>query len=362
MHPQLYKLVIRPLLFRMDAEDAHNAVHRLLKSYGPLLQFTAPDSPINLRRQFRGTHLRNPIGLAAGFDKNADLVHVLGHLGFGFAEVGSITAQARSGNEKPRLFRLPDDNAIINRMGLNGQGAEGVCKKLSSARFSLPIGVNIAKTNDPAIVGDTAIEDILTSFRYARSLPIMYITVNASCPNAKGGVVSEVQMLSTMMDELSKENQSGVPIFLKLSSDSTPAFIEEVVDAARRYRLHGFVCSNTTTSREQLLTATNTVTAIGAGGLSGQPLKKRALTLCALTNSLKGPDQIIIGCGGISSGQDAFDFIMAGASFVQLYTAMVYQGPGVVAKIANELSTLLAREHISIPGEAKPLIQQHSAN
>jgi dihydroorotate dehydrogenase len=345
MNSYVYEQILRPLLFNLDPEEAHNLVHGNLKKYGSLLGLFKPSSPSNLRSDFRSTVLANPVGLAAGFDKNGDLVHVLDNLGFGFAEVGSITAQAKSGNPKPRLFRLPTDEAVINRMGLNGQGAERVCEKLSTAKFSLPIGVNIAKTNDPSITGDAAIEDMITSFRFARKLPVMYISLNVSCPNAKGGVVSESEALSTLLAELQKENTDGIPLILKLSPDSQAQFLEEVVAAARAHGVYGFICGNTSTARDCLTAAgQGAADAIGAGGLSGKPIKSRALALCARVNELKDDSQIIVGCGGISSGADAYEFMSNGASFVQLYTALVYQGPGVVARINNELSRILQKE------------------
>lgn len=344
MNSHLYAQIVRPLLFNMDPEEAHNLVHSNLKQYGSLLQLFKPKAPGNLSSHFRANALANPVGLAAGFDKNADLVHVLDNLGFGFAEVGSITAQAKAGNPKPRLFRLPQDEAVINRMGLNGQGAERVCEKLSNAHISLPIGINIAKTNDPAIAGDAAIEDMVTSFRFARNLPVMYISLNVSCPNAKGGVVSESKALSLLLGEIQKNNEKGIPILLKLSPDSTPDFLEEVVEAAKQHGVSGFICGNTSTSRDCLTTAARDLDAIGNGGLSGKPIKPLALALCAKVNSLKADSQIIIGCGGISSGADAYEFMANGASLVQLYTALVYQGPGVVAQINSELSELMQKQ------------------
>lgn len=341
----LYRNVIRPMLFNMDPEEAHKLVHDLLKKSEPVLGLLGqPPQHKNLATKFCGTAITNPIGLAAGFDKNADLLNVLGKLGFGFAEVGSITAQARSGNPKPRLFRLPDDEAIINRMGLNGIGADAVCQRLASANFSLPVGINIAKTNDPSITGDLAIEDILHSFRCARDLPITHVTLNVSCPNTKEGAVCETKFVSSLLEEVSKSNAAKVPVFLKLSTDSSDDFICSVVELAKLYGIAGFVCANTTNSRDNLTTDKRDIESIGAGGLSGAPLKKRALKLCERVNFLRSETQVIIGCGGISSGRDAYEFMQAGASVVQLYSGMVFHGPGLPNRIAKELSAILTTE------------------
>ncbi len=340
-----YKTLIRPLLFQMDPEQAHVLVHWLLKKFGKIAPLVGGGSysylGTDLSCDLFGHSLSNPIGLAAGFDKNGELVEVLGGMGFGFAEIGSVCARATKGNPKPRLFRLPEDEAAINRLGLNGHGADVVAERLQNARFSLPIGLNIAKTNDPAIAGDAAVADMIYTFNKIRSLPVTYVTVNASCPNTKEGIVSEGEHMRLLMSELQKFNSTKIPILVKLSPDSTSEFIESIVDAAATFKIAGFVCGNTTVSRDLLKTSVEEISKIGAGGLSGVPLKEKALQLCRTVAGKKKDWQVIIGCGGIFTGKDAFDFITAGASFLEVYTGLIYRGPELPRLICQELSDIL---------------------
>lgn len=347
-----YQKLIRPLLFQMDPEQAHVLVHSLLKSYGKILAKTNSGlvyDGTDLSCELFGRQLANPIGLAAGFDKNGELTEVLGALGFGFAEIGSVCARATSGNPKPRLFRLPEDNAAINRLGLNGHGADAVYQRLLEVKYSLPIGLNIAKTNDPAITGDAAVADMIYTFNKIRGLPITYVTVNASCPNTKEGIVTEGDQMRLLMSELQKFNSTKVPILIKLSPDSTQEFIEQIVDAAATYKIAGFVCGNTTTARDNLKTNPERIKEIGMGGLSGAPLKEKAIKLCHSVNARKKDWQIIIGCGGISSGQDAFDFMTAGASLLEIYTGLIYKGPSLPRDICRELSAILKQKTLDKP-------------
>jgi dihydroorotate dehydrogenase len=256
-------------------------------------------------------------------------------------EVGSVCAQATQGNPKPRLFRLPDDDAVINRLGLNGEGAEAVAARLAKAKFALPTGLNIAKTNLPEIQGDRAIEDVVTSFEHVKQLPLAYVAFNASCPNTHEGILSERQQLSDIMREVQNKNSARLPIFVKMSPDSSDELIADIVEIAVQNSLAGFICGNTSTSREGLQTKSSRITEIGNGGLSGKPLKQRALSLVRRVAKTKLSNQQIIACGGISSGQDAYEFIEAGATALQLYTALVYHGPTVVARINRELSQLI---------------------
>lgn len=340
----IYEQILRPLLFNLDSEDAHNFTQRIAKLLSPALPlvsgaYTYQDT--DLACDLFETRLKNPIGLAAGFDKNGKLVSILGQVGFGFAEIGSVCAKPCAGNPKPRLFRLPADQALINRLGLNGEGVEAIFHRLSQSKLSLPIGINIAKTNDPQIKGDGAIEDILTTFKTVQALPLVYIAINASCPNTKEGIVDEVKFLDTLFAEAQKLNAKNLPVLVKLSPDSTDSFVEEVVRIASGHNLKGFICGNTSTRRDILLTPAKTVENIGMGGLSGAPLKALNLILCRKVAKLKDAEQIVIACGGINSGQDVYDYKLAGASFFQLYTGLVYHGPQLVKQINQELSELL---------------------
>lgn len=343
----MYESLIRPALFKMDPERAHDLVHKLvpLLALSPFrFEFQSP----NLSTKLSGTVLKNPVGLAAGFDKNGRFVEVADRLGFGFVEVGSVCARATGGNPKPRLFRLPSDEAVINRLGLNGEGAETVASRLGSARFALPTGLNIAKTNLPEVQGDKAIEDVLTTFDYVKALPLAYVAFNASCPNTHEGIINERQQLNDIMSEVQNKNDAGLPIFVKMSPDSSEQLVSDILAMASAHGLAGFICGNTSVGRDGLKTSASRIAEIGNGGLSGKPLKPKALALVQRVAKLKLRDQQIIACGGISSGRDAFDFIEAGATAVQLYTALVYHGPAVVAQINRELSSFLS-ERKNVP-------------
>lgn len=347
----IYHWLVRPLLFQLDPETAHHAAHLAARALAPvwpilsgLLTFRSPELQVTMA----GIPLANPVGLAAGFDKNGALVEVLGYFGFGYAEIGSVTACASPGNPRPRLFRLPADQALVNRMGLNGDGAEVIARRLAASRFSIPVGLNIAKTNDPAITGDRAVQDILTSFAHVKDLPVSYITVNASCPNTREGRLAEKGELSAVFAEMQKENRRGLPIFVKLSPDSSAELLGDIVEAAHRFGLAGFVCGNTTTASRSLKTSPAEIERIGPGGLSGPPLKDPALSLVRRVYRLKGKDQIIIAVGGISSGADAYEFILNGATAVQLYTALVYRGPSLPQAICQELVQLLQRDGLTL--------------
>ncbi len=347
----IYGWLLRPILFQMDPEEAHHFSQRAaltLSAGWPLaagfFQYQAKDLEVRLA----GVRLDNPVGLAAGFDKNGVLVGMLGHVGFGFAEVGSATARPSAGNPRPRLFRLASDEALINRLGLNGDGAEVIARRLAGSRFTLPVGLNISKTNDPSITGDKAVEDILFTFAKVRDLPVAYVTVNASCPNTKEGILAEKEGLSAILDGMQKQNQRRLPIFVKLSPDSSEQLLEDLVDSARRFGVAGFVCGNTTVTRGGLVAPAGEVEKAGPGGLSGPPLRPLALNLCRCVYRLKSPDQQIIAVGGIASGQHAYDFIRNGAVALQIYTALVYHGPSLPRRICTELSALLKRDGLTI--------------
>jgi dihydroorotate dehydrogenase len=346
-----YEDLLRPLLFRLDPEDAHNLVHQLLGMFGgvlPALQYKY--SGKDLRTEIAGREISNPIGLAAGFDKNAHLVGLLGHLGFGFAEIGSITAKPSEGNPRPRLFRLPDDRALINRLGLNGDGAKVVAQRLadSASTYSLPIAVNIAKTHDPSIAGQQAVEDLVFSFNAIKDLNILYVAINASCPNTREGCMKEKAELSAVVDEIQKANVRKTPVFIKVSPDSSESLIDDIVELGTTHGVAGYICGNTTTTRESLNTNSNTIVGIGNGGLSGPPLKSLALRTCRRFALAKTANQQIIAVGGIASGADAYQFIRAGATAIQIYTALIYRGPSLVRIICQELSQLLQKDGITL--------------
>ncbi len=347
----LYQGLLRPLFFKLDCETAHHLAHLagvLAGPVWPVLSGFFTYSGDDLKQNLAGVELANPVGLAAGFDKNGLLAPSLGSLGFGFAEIGSVTARASKGNPKPRCFRLPADEALINRMGLNGDGADVVAARLVRCRFSLPLGINIAKTNDPDIQGDAAVEDILYTYRQVRDLPVSFLTINTSCPNTTDGIMEETRELAIILHEIAKDSGRRLPVFVKLSPDSTPQLIEDIVACASETGVAGLICGNTTVSRAGLITDGAALSRIGNGGLSGRPLKPLALALVRAVFKLKTAEQVIVACGGISSGDDAYDFVRAGANAVQLYTGLVYQGPTLPRDINSQLSRLLKRDKITL--------------
>jgi len=345
-----YKDFLRPILFQLEPETAHDFMLELVglaKPAIPLFPEASVGEAPELKTTIAGQQLANPIGLAAGFDKNAHLIELMQRLGFGFIEIGSITARATSGNPRPRLFRLPEDNALINRLGLNGDGAQTVAQRLVK-QFDLPIAVNIAKTNDPTIVGKDAVEDMAQSFNCIKNLPLAYVALNVSCPNTPEGILESSRDFRMLLERISAENTMRKPIFIKLSPDSNEGFLEKIAETSNELGVSGYICGNTSTAREPLVTSKDVVTKIGNGGLSGPPIRSKALALCQAMYRLKEPGQELIGCGGVTTGEDAYKFIKAGANAVQIYTSIVYRGPYTAAKISRELIACLKKDRTTV--------------
>ncbi len=304
-----------------------------------------------LRQSLWGLDFANPVGLAAGFDKNAEFVRFWAALGFGFAEVGSVTAQPSAGNPKPRAFRLPEDRALVNRMGLNNDGALAVTARLGTTKRTLPLGINLAKTHDPAILGDAATEDFLHSFRHLAPLAD-YVALNVSCPNTAEGRTFEAPdafdgLLAAVM-ALRADLALAVPVLVKLSPPPAVAFdpgpVDELIDLALGHGVAGFVATNTAADRAGLTTKTTRLEEIGRGGLSGAPLAERATALVRHLYRRTEGRVPIIGVGGVDSAEAAYRKIRAGASLVEVYTGMVFEGPGLVARINRGLVRLLERD------------------
>ncbi len=329
----MYK-IIRPILFQLDPEKAHEAAIWLGKSL-----WSRPFSWLYhyehecLRTNVCGIDFTNPVGLAAGFDKNAELVDFLPALGFGFLEVGSVTAKPSAGNPRPRLFRIPAEEALVNKMGLNNIGAGEMLGRLQGRKFSFPLGINIAKTNDSTIMGDKAIEDMCYTIQ--KISPVAdYITLNISCPNTKDGKTCED---SDQLEELLAAITPGKPLFIKISPTLSYKMLDGILSVAENYGVNGYVLSNTITHSD--------------GGLSGKPLREKATKIIQYVYShLDHPT--IIGVGGIFSAEDAYEKIKAGASLIQVYTGLIYEGPGLVKKIKKGLVTLLERDGFSSVREA----------
>lgn len=319
-------------MFRIDPERIHHIISVLIRMAGnnpvtryPIAKVFGVDDPV-LRQRVFGVDFPAPIGLAAGFDKSASAVNAWGQLGFGYAEVGTITGQAQPGNPQPRLFRLPADHALINRMGFNNPGAEQAAIHLTRPRLgpvSVPIGANIGKTKIVPV--DDAVDD------YRRSAHLLgpladFVVVNVSSPNTPGlrdlqAVDSLRPILTAVLEEVS------VPVLVKIAPDLADEDIDAVADLAVDLGLAGIVATNTTISRTGLRTPAAEVEGMGAGGLSGAPLTDRSLEVLARLYSRVGGRIALVGVGGIETVDDAWARICAGADLLQVYTGFIYGGP-----------------------------------
>jgi len=334
----LYPLV-RPLAFALDAERAHRLTIRALKLL-PAGEPAPQDSRLGIR--VAGLDFPNPVGLAAGFDKDAEVHGQMLGFGFGFVEVGTLTPRPQPGNPKPRLFRLAGDRAVINRMGFNNRGFGAAQSRLERRRGL--VGVNVGASKDSSDrVGDYA-AGVREMAPFAA-----YLTVNISSPNTPGlrGLQDE-GALRELLAAVGEARDTGVPLFLKVAPDLEPHEIEGIARAAIEGGMQALIVGNTTLSRPPL----RSKRAGEAGGLSGAPLKDLALRRLKDFRSATGGALPLIAAGGIENGVDAYARIRAGASLVQLYTALVYQGPGLAKAIAGELRTLLSRDGFATLGEA----------
>lgn len=346
----MYQL-LRFFFFLLDAEQAHytamNALRWLcsIPFFRKLLQvkFACTTQPVV---SVWGLAFRNPVGLAAGFDKNASYLRELETLGFGFIEIGTVTPLPQTGNEKPRLFRLPKDKALINRMGFNNEGVEAVKRRLlqwqqQQAATKLPrmlIGGNIGKNK--ITPNEDAWKDYEICFKELYPY-VDYFVVNVSSPNTPGlRALQEKDALRTILTHLQTLRSQQLiqkPLLLKIAPDLTEAQLNDVADLALEIKLDGLVAANTTISRGGLTTAVTTVTAMGAGGLSGLPLRNRSTEVIRYLHQRTAGTLPIIGSGGIFTAADAREKMQAGASLVQVWTGFIYEGPAIANKICNGL-------------------------
>ena len=307
-----------------------------------------------LRVSLWGHTFSNPIGLAAGMDKNAKLIDFWPTLGFGFAEVGSVTYRPSRGNPRPRAFRLEEDEALINRMGLNNQGAEKVALRIGDRGMyhPFPLGINLAKTHDPTIVGQDAIDDYAESFRLLAP-SANYVALNISCPNTSEGKTFEdpesLDRLLVAIDEVRKEVNQRVPILVKLSPPLSDRVVfdsltDELIGVCKSHGVNGLIATNTASNRDELSTPTDVIERIGPGGLSGKPIERRSTRLVRYLYEKTDGVIPIIGVGGVDSGASAYEKIKAGATLVQLYTGLVYHGPGLIRTIKQQLVELLRED------------------
>jgi dihydroorotate dehydrogenase len=360
----LYKSIIRSILFRLPAESAHEYALRSLSlglsgvTVRGIISRRFRSEPFGKLQRF-GLQFFNPIGLAAGFDKNGTAVQALAALGFGFIEAGSVTSAAQPGNPRPRLFRLPQDRALINRAGFNNCGAAQLAENIRGDRPDCVLGVNIGKSRDVPI--EDAITDYLASFKAIYGVAD-YIAINVSSPNTPN--LRELQrpgMLADLLQNLQERNaelgrQQSLaqprPLLLKIAPDLTESEVESIVEVAMEAKIAGIIATNTTVSREGLRTAQAEVESYGEGGLSGAPLQNRSNEVISLIYRLTRGTLPIIGVGGVFTAEDAWKKICVGASLIQLYTGFIYEGPGVARRINEGLVAILRREGFNSLDEA----------
>src|SRR4051812_10749517 len=340
----LYPL-LRPLAFALDAERAHRATIAALKLMPPRRP-ADPDPMLAIR--VAGLDFPNPVGLAAGFDKDAEVFAPMLGFGFGFVEIGTLTPRPQAGNARPRLFRLAKDEAVINRMGFNNRGLEPARRRLEGRGRGTIVGVNIGANKDSAGSG-AAIADYAVGVR-TMSEVADYLTVNISSPNTPGlrGLQDKDALAELLAAVMEARGGSGPPLFLKIAPDLDEAAIEDIAEVALRASIDGLIVANTTIARPPLRSRHREE----SGGLSGAPLKRLALERLRDVRRATQGKLPLIAAGGIASGADAYARIRAGASLVQLYTALVYQGPGLARRICRELKALLVRDGFATLAEA----------
>ncbi len=342
--------LFKPFLFLISPENAHRFTASLLDlavAFAPtrrLLRFwyCLPDK--RLERRVMGLNFPNPVGLAAGFDKDGKHIAGMECLGFGFVEVGTVTPLPQEGNPRPRLFRLPADRALINRMGFNNEGLEVLAGRLKDWRQNhsspgLIIGGNIGKNK--ATPNEQAESDYLKGFE-ALFPWVDYFVVNVSSPNTPNlRDLQEKEPLTRLLSRLQEKNQaqsSPKPILLKIAPDLTDSQLDDIAGIVRATGLAGVIATNTTVSRDRLRTLAGDVAAMGAGGLSGAPVRARATEVIRYLREKLGREVVIIGVGGVDSAESAREKLEAGADLVQVYTGLVYEGPGLVKKILKRLA------------------------
>jgi dihydroorotate dehydrogenase len=349
----VYRSLLRPILFRLPPETAHHLALKSLSLLKPINSFVADrfTTVDAIMINLFGLTFSNPVGLAAGFDKDGVALRELAALGFGHIEAGTVTYHAQPGNPRPRLFRLPKDEALINRAGFNNEGAAAFVERVRGNRPGCVLGVSIGKSKITPI--ENAVDDYLRSFDLVYEVAD-YVAVNVSSPNTlQLRELQQVEQLSALLTALQARNLElqtrynrprPIPLLVKLSPDLIATELELIVDVVQRASVAGLIATNTTTSRDNLRTAKQEIDACGEGGLSGKPLEHRSTELIAQLYRLTRGQMPIIGVGGIFTAEDAWKKIAAGASLVQLYTGFIYQGPFVANNINEGLLKIMTRE------------------
>lgn len=337
----LYKKIIRPIFFSFDPETIHHFVFNFLKisskipGVSSIIKLIYKISDKQLETEVFGLRFANPVGLAAGFDKDAKLFDELGNFGFGFIEIGTLTPQGQPGNTKPRLFRIPEDKGLINRMGFNNNGVKDAVKRLKNRKTNLIIGGNIGKNTGTKAekTDDDYVEVFNVLFDH-----VDYFVVNVSCPNVGNLTkLQEKDPLMKLMGRISGINKSKVkpkPLLLKIAPDLSKQELDDVIDIIKTLKLDGVVAANTSVNRVGLKTSSEHLEKVGwPGGLSGKPLGDRSNKVIEYLYKNLGDEFPIIGVGGIHSEADALGKLKAGAKLVQIYTGFIYEGPSLVKRI-----------------------------
>lgn len=336
----MYKQLLKPLLFKLDPEKAHYLTFDLLKlGLGnpigrslskALLKFEHP----KLEKELFGLKFKNPVGLAAGLDKDAKVFNELACLGFGFIEIGTLTPKPQPGNDKPRLFRLPNDSAIINRMGFNNEGVDEAVKRLKNKNTNVIIGGNIGKNKV------TANEDAVKDYEYCFNAlfdVVDYFVVNVSSPNTPNlRALQDKEPLMALLNHLQDINNAKAkrkPLLLKIAPDLTDSQLDDIIEIVAVTKIDGIIATNTTIAREPLTYPKNFIESIGMGGLSGKPLTKRSTEVIKYLKTKSNNAFPVIGVGGIHSPEDAIEKLNAGADLIQLYTGFIYEGPSLIKRI-----------------------------
>ncbi|MDE2188360.1 MAG: quinone-dependent dihydroorotate dehydrogenase [Patescibacteria group bacterium] len=343
-----YTHILKPYFFRQDPEDVHDQMTRVGRELGT---YTAGKFITEtlfgyenemLRQTVFGIDFKNPIGLAAGFDKNAEMTDIMPSVGFGFAEVGSVTGYPCAGNPRPRLWRLPKSESLVVWYGLKNDGCEIIAERLSKKHFLIPIGVSVAMTNCAANVNPRlAVMDFRKAF--ATMEPVAnYITVNISCPNAKGGqpflAPHRLDYLLDIIDEV----KTSKPIFVKISPDLSDEKIFALLDVLHNHRVHGIICSNLTKNRHNSAIIDPEIPKFG--GVSGRAVRDISDQMLATIRHREGDRYVLVGVGGVFSAEDAYRKIRLGASLVQMISGMIFEGPQVISEINRGLVQLLKRD------------------
>ncbi|MCL4164119.1 UNVERIFIED_CONTAM: hypothetical protein GTU68_050876 [Idotea baltica] len=326
----MYKLLLRPLFFSFDPEKIHHFTFSLIKIFRSL--YVVENK--RLERNLFGLTFKNPVGLAAGFDKNAVLYNELANFGFGFIEIGTVTPKAQAGNPKKRLFRLKDDQGIINRMGFNNEGLQAAIRQLKNNKGKLIIGGNIGKNTQTKPEDYT--KDYLECFNALHPY-VDYFVLNVSCPNVGSHAkLNDKDYLEELVNAVQKANgnfEKQKPILLKIAPDLNNNQLDEIIQLVSDTHLDGVIASNTSTDRHGLKASDELLTSIGNGGLSGHPIKEKSTRVIKYLSEKSKKAFPIIGVGGIHSAEAALEKIKAGADLVQIYTGFIYEGPSLIKKI-----------------------------